>query len=499
MPIPIDSGNARPSMIQEYDGFDTTTIDSNRWETPTEIGSTLITQAAGNLVFTNTGAGTKGISYLKSKRKFGKIWRISIDMFIDDFTGSIGEACLCLYKDSSNWIKMGPYKSTTNDCNCLLRVNKAGTETETLLTLDTINKTTKSTYTICILNDILIFYYNGTLMTSLPFGELTNYNIMLMAGTGANTDTITVKANDYEILNFVDTLSMTVAKIIQDVKTTVATLKIEPTVTDISGNITLTNTTEQYVTFAQATYGNKFKVNMFADLEGADMDYCYLYKSSDTSWTDQTVVANNLQSNSILLVPSTGKATNDCIYFGSSVIFHRLDVYMEEGISNVDNVFEWEGWTGAAWVSLTETDGTDNGEAFGKSGKVTWTEDLAEVAVNGTVAYWVRARLTTAGSATNNPKATHVQTSSDVATGFDSVAEFVSNLVVSIYRKRGDGSYAALPADIALPFTQCILYRNIELSNLPAWTDIKIGFKLSTAPTANAVIPYTGYIETVES
>ncbi len=499
MPIPIDPGNAHPSMIQEYDGFDVTTVDSNRWEAKVEVGSTTIAQSAGQLVFTNAGAGTLGVSYLESKRKFGKIWRISTDLLIDDFTGSIGEMCLCLYKDASNWIKLGPYKSATIDCNCLLRYKQSGSETSVELTGDALNTTTKSTYTICILNDIMILYYNGALLTSLPFSGLVNYTIRIMAGTGANADTITAKANDYEIINHVDTLTMTIAQIVRDIKASVATLKIEPTVTDISGNITLTDTTEQFVSFAQATYGNKYKVNMFADLEGADMDYCYLYKSTGPVWTDQTTVANSLQSNSILLVPATGKVAGDCIYFGSSVIFHRLDVYMEEGISNIDNVFEWEGWTGAAWVSLTETDGTDNGEAFGKSGKITWTEDLAEVAVNGTVAYWIRARLTTAGAATNNPKATHVQTSNDGETGFDSVAEFVSNLIVSIYRKRGDGNYAELPADIALPFTQCILYRNVELSDLPAWTDIKIGFRLSTTPTANAVIPYTGYVETVET
>ena len=69
---------------------------------------------------------------------------------------------------------------------------------------------------------------------------------------------------------------------------------------------------------------------------------------------------------------------------------------------------------------------------------------------------------------------------------------------IRVYRKRGDGTYAVLPADLALPFTQCILSRNVEISNLPAWTDIKIGFKLSTTPDLTVVIPYTGYVETIE-
>jgi hypothetical protein len=114
----------------------------------------------------------------------------------------------------------------------------------------------------------------------------------------------------------------------------------------------------------------------------------------------------------------------------------------------------------------------------------------------GDMYYYVRARITTAGSSL--PKATHVQISRTGATGFDSNAAFLSNLMVNIYRKRGDGSYAVLPVDTAMPFTQCILTRNVDMSNMIAWQDIKIGFKLSANPTATITIPYTGYIETIE-
>ena len=49
-----------------------------------------------------------------------------------------------------------------------------------------------------------------------------------------------------------------------------------------------------------------------------------------------------------------------------------------------------------------------------------------------------------------------------------------------------------------MPFTQCVLTRNIDMSNLIAWQDIKIGFKLSATPTATITIPYTAFIETIE-
>jgi hypothetical protein len=39
----------------------------------------------------------------------------------------------------------------------------------------------------------------------------------------------------------------------------------------------------------------------------------------------------------------------------------------------------------------------------------------------------------------------------------------------------------------------------VEISDLPAWTDIKIGFKLSETPTASISIPYTGYAEIVNA
>ena len=196
-------------------------------------------------------------------------------------------------------------------------------------------------------------------------------------------------------------------------------------------------------------------------------------------------------------VRPAGAAVGDIIYFGNLVNFKRLDIYMEGGTPNTNSVYEWEGYVGGSWVSLTETDGTNNGKAFGKSGKVTWTETLQETTVNGITAYWVRARITTLGASA--PKASHIQVTETGATGFDSLAEFMSSLVISIYRKRGDGNYAEVPADIAMPFTQCILYRNVEISDLPAWTDIKIGFKLSDTPTASISIPYTGYAEIVNA
>ena len=503
--LPTAVRNGTPRGIQEYDGFDTPTINTDRWETIHESTTMTISQEAGELIFSCADAGAIGISYLKSARKFGKIWRISADIGIDTITGNYAEAYIMLYKSDDNYIKLGPYKSATIDCNCLLRYKVEGeAEHEVELTGDNVDTTYSSTYTIGVINDTIIFYYKGIMITSIQFTELVNYYIYLAAGSASSGGDLVVRMDHLEIHNSFDTMQMTMGKNVRDlvalvnnIGTLIGAIKSEPETEDISGTITITDTTEQYITLTQATYGEKFKVNLFADLEGAEIDYCYLYKSTGPIWTDQSALANTLKTNTILLKPAAGATTGDIIYFGNLVNFNRLDIYMEGGTPNTNSVYEWEGYVSGSWVSLTETDGTDNGEAFGKSGKVTWTETLAKVTVNGIEAYWVRARITTLGASA--PKASHIQVTEAGATGFDSLAEFMSSLVVSIYRKRGDGSYAEVPADIAMPFTQCILYRNVEISELPAWTDIKIGFKLSATPTASIAIPYSGYVEIVNA
>lgn len=488
MPLPIDQGNALPSMIQEFDGFSTDTVDTNRWDTPTVVGSTAIQQSGGELVFSNNGTGTKGISYVETIRKFGKNWRKSVDLKLATTTGASGEISLVLYKDANNYIKMGPYKSATVDCNAYLRYKVAGSAEQLVpLTSDVVNNAEFSTYTFGIISDTILCYYDGILVTSIPFGTMFNFTARIEAGTGANTDTLSAKADDYETLNHLDTLLITIGAIVKDIHDTMGTSMV----TDISGNITLTDTTEVFVTFTQATYGTKFRINLFGDLEGQRIDSAGLTPNGG-AFVDYTAMANNLVSNSIPLVntPTAG----DCFYFKSLTQFHSLDVYMESGAGNTDNTIIWEYWNGSAWATLTPTsDGTVyNTYKFGKSGRVIWATNTTLLSGY----YQIRARVTTAG--TSKPVATHIQANVDGETGFDALASAFSTLTLSIYRKRGDGSYASMPTEVGLPYTQCILYRNLAITDLPAWSDIKIGLKLSAAPTAQITIPYNGFIETIE-
>jgi hypothetical protein len=494
MTIPVDQGSAYPSHIQDYDGFDITTIDTNRWKTKVESGSTTIAQSGGELVFTNTGAGTKGTSYLETIREFGKNWRISVDLKLATTTGTSGEASLVLYKDANNYIKVGPYKDGATNCNCLLRRMKAGTLISTALTGDAIDPSNYSTHTVVVLGDTLIFLYKGVIVTSFPFAEMHGYTMRIEAGTGANSDTLSAKANDFEILNHVDTLLLTIGKTVREIYDKVGT----SIVTNVSGTLAISNTTEQFLTFQQSVYGSKFKLYLFADLKGANIDYCRLYKSATSAFTNQDEVVNSLQSNTVLLLPTSGAAAGDCIYFGNEEEFHRLDVYMESAAANTDNTFVWEYWNGSAWATLTVSDGTlSSSKVFGKSGKVTWSTSLSKTTINSVNCYWVRARATVVGSSL--PKATHAQVSEVAAVGFDPLAEFLSSLTVRIYRKKSDSTWAVLPVDLGLPFTQCILYRNVDVNGAMAWGDIRIGFKLSATPTASIDIEYEGFVETIEA
>lgn len=498
----MDVSRNLPTGMEIFDGFDVDEIDEERW-TKKENGSTTVKQASGELIFENLGEGSKGITYYESVNKYGKNWRITTDIKLEQaipsaINGAIA-ATLMLFKDVNNYIKIGPLKTNTIDCNCYMWV-KTGEETLEIvqpLVGDVTNTTEFSNYTIIVLHDAIAIACNGIILTMFQFKELYNYSIVLSAETNSSTDVMTAKMNDFEALNSVDITQMKLGEYIKDTYKKVDDIidRIGTSITnDISGNMVLDSKTEVFLTFNKATYGKKFKVNLFGDLEGQRIQDC-VFSPAGGTLEDLTEMANNLVSNSIKLCQLTGPAVNDAIHFAGSTPFKRLDIYMEGGTQNTDNTYVWEYWNGSAWTTLAVTDGTlYNGKVFGKSGSVTWTATLQKPP--GWGSYPVRARITTKGS--SKPKATHIQISEVGQNGFDANAAFLSSLTVSIYRKREDGSWGTLPTEIGLPYTQCILYKSIGISDLPCWSDTKIGFKLSETPVNAITIPYSGYVETVE-
>jgi len=495
MALTMDVSRNLPTGMEIFDGFDVAEMDEERW-TKTEEGSTTITQEGGELVIENQGTGTKGAAYYESVNRYGKNWRITADIKLEQATpsainGAIA-ATLMLYKDEDNYIKIGPLKTNTIDCNCYMWV-KTG-ESAPLITQpligDTVNANEFSNYTIMVLHDVVVIACNGIILTSFQFKKLYNYSVILSGETNSSTDVMLAKMNDFEALNKVDLVQMKLGEYIKEIYNNMGT---STSIThDISGNIVLNSKTEVFLTFDKATYGKKFKVNLFGDLEGQRVFHCDFISGGGGS-EDLTEAMNNLVSNSIKLCTSTGALINDSLFLHGTTPYKRLDVYMEGGTPNTDNTYEWLYWNGSAWVNLSVTDGTAyNGKSFGKSGSVTWNTDIHAEGVG----YPVRVRITSAG--TSKPKATHIQISEQGQNGFDAKAAFLSSLTVSIYRKREDGTWGSLPTEIGLPYTQCILYKSIGISDLPCWSDTKIGFKLSETPTGQITIPYSGYVETVE-
>src|SRR3990167_9881460 len=116
--------------------------------------------------------------------------------------------------------------------------------------------------------------------------------------------------------------------------------------------------------------------------------------SAETSFTDNTNVAIEFSDTAFTAFP-TG-AVGDRFYIGTTRAIPN-GVYIDlTTAGDAGAAATWEGWTGAAWVSLTVTDGTAvGGIPLRQDGSVTWTDTLALTTVNGLSAYWVRLRVTT--------------------------------------------------------------------------------------------------------
>lgn len=501
-------GGGGASSIQDFDGFDCASLDSNRWGSAVEVGGTVFSLSSGELKLSNSGAGAGGISYLPSAATYGQLYRHSSHMRIASTTGSLGDIHLTLIIDSDNYIKFGPYKGGAVNDNAYLRYKVAGgSEVAVELASSSIDTTNLHWYMLLVIANNILVYYDNVYKMTIPFPAFADYYVRIEGGTGGATDTLDARVDDYENFSTVDILQLLMLHSVSDISSDVSSVASDVTdiasdVSDlldrdvpiaISGSVVLEDASEVLLEFPAATYGTLFEVNVFFDLEGQHIDYCYLYDAGLSSYTDYTVEANSLELNSLPLVSPTGPNAGDIIYFGHDSIFTRLDVYKEQSISNTDNTIVWEGWTGAAWVSLSGgSDGTEyGGFALGKSGSVTFTNVLAKTTVNGVEAYWIRARVTSAGSST--PTASHVQISPSSETGFDARAAFLSTLDVRVYRNTEWG-YSLLPVDLGLPFTQCILYRTPDISGLLCWDDIAIGLQLSAVPDDAITIKYSGVV-----
>ncbi|MDD4985206.1 MAG: hypothetical protein PHQ43_05370, partial [Dehalococcoidales bacterium] len=123
--------------------------------------------------------------------------------------------------------------------------------------------------------------------------------------------------------------------------------------------------------------------------------------------TDETAESNSVAANDMTLLPAV-PAVNDAYYFGGADPFDLLTINIGTQGSGTWDI-TWEYWNGSAWTSLSGiSDGTLAFEAAVGNRDVSWTmpTNWNTVAVNGTAAYWVRARVSSYTAVVTQPLGT---------------------------------------------------------------------------------------------
>jgi hypothetical protein len=121
-------------------------------------------------------------------------------------------------------------------------------------------------------------------------------------------------------------------------------------------------------------------------------------------FVDQTTNANDATVNNWVLFPAT-ENVDDYAAFGFADKFGKLTFNYATGTAGVGGTVAWEYWNGSAWTALSgvtdQTTGFTAGVADGRT--VVWTvpSDWAKNTLNGTSAYYVRAKVT--GTYSTNP------------------------------------------------------------------------------------------------
>jgi len=515
--------------------------------TPTKVGSTDI--AYSPLTFTNLGAGTAGVSVVKSPWMAGKQVTIvaALQMVVGDDAGDGGDAEVGveLWYNADNFIRISMKRAAGINALCYVNQVEDGVSTASVID-DTDLDTAEHTFTIVVFDTTLQIFVDNSLSAILDLGSLYEYNIRLVGGTIANLSKITAMANKFMVSDFVmsqiftevpvdlvpviakvddnhtdigtlqatandihgdleaakvvidDTNSdLVVAKgvidaiklVVDDIHTDVAA--ITPTRPTGSGTVSLSNTSASTIEFTTAAYGADFLIMFGMDIGEAQVSTCYLYDASAGSYSGYTSQCNDITANNIPIVPPSGAPqANDAIYFGSDRAFRRVDIVISGNYANTDHVFVVEIYNGSTWATPSGlSDGTKVGSySLAQSGTVTFSVDPGSWTVKGTTRYWIRWRVTTAGSANSYPYATHVQLSDTAATDFHSKAAFGSLLAVKVFRKVS-GSYPTLPSD-SENYIQNLPYLTPHIE-IRCYSDTKIVFQLSATPSSTVSIPYS--------
>jgi len=494
-----------PNGVTYFDGFNDSSINAAFWNQVT-AGAVTIAEATGVLSINHEAAAALGAAYVQSIRKFG--WQNTILVGITLSTGSAGadgdhaEASIVLFKDATHYIRFGPYRDTSEAKNNLACIRYNMGAGALAVYKGAVTDAVLHKYSIVVLGDHAVFMLDENIVYDMETTEFVDYYLRLESAAPAAGDHIHAGFTDFICAKSANILSDLVtpgssASISADVAIIDGKIDIIDTLLDtidtkhtFSGNVTLTDTTAVELTFDAATHGAEFELVLAAALLRGTVPKAVMKDGG--AYTDYTVECNNLTTRDVKLLPSV-PANGDAFIVSSHEKFCYIDVYMEGGVANTDNVIALKYWDGDSWEAIPGVvDGTFDTQSLGKSGRVSFSPpvDWAEVAIDGYTGYPVEFVVTTFGA--DVPYATHIQVGLDSSSGFDQVAQEFTDLTVYIKRSFPTIGYQTNPGD-SLTYVQGIGHRDVDINGFRCCGDTKVGFQLSATPDKNVVIPYFGF------
>ena len=472
----IEPFNALPSSIVANDSFYS---DSDLWKDPV-INGTTFTRSAGWMVAAHDVGGGTGISYLQANQRFGTQMSFEVIMSLYAFDPASNNQIsgIRLWVDDDNWFVLGAEINAGNQSAAMLRYKIAGAESVVHFPVNGADATRSNLdayrrhFRIDVLNDHLVIYVNSVKRFDLKANAvpLLNYYFELIAGTTDDTKAFQAHFRDVVYRNHITTPEVYPAK--------------------TGGSITLSDTTPSELIFTDEISGNLFELVLRADLDEAYTYHACRFDAPAT-YVDITLECNDLSTGLAPLLASAPSIDN-AVIFGASEKFDHIDVYMDGGVSNIDNEFAVKYWNGAAWSALAITDGTNGGVAgrtFYENGRISFAPPVDWVSndVNGVTGYHLWFGLVVAG--VSIPVATHIQLGLVSHSGFDHAAAFLSTLDVKMFKGFTGIGYTRFYMD-AMSYRQCVGERNVEINGWRCDGDAKITFQLSETPTKPVVIPY---------
>lgn len=472
----IEPFNALPSSIVANDSFYS---DSDLWKDPV-INGTTFTRSAGWMVAAHDVGGGTGISYLQANQRFGTQMSFEVIMSLYAFDPASNNQIsgIRLWVDDDNWFVLGAEINAGNQSAAMLRYKIAGAESVVHFPVNGADATRSNLdayrrhFRIDVLNDHLVIYVNSVKRFDLKANAvpLLNYYFELIAGTTDDTKAFQAHFRDVVYRNHITTPEVYPAK--------------------TGGSITLSDTTPSELIFTDEISGNLYELVLRADLDEAYVQQAWVLDSPAT-YDDITSECNDLTTGMAVLLPAV-PAANDAVILGASEKFDHVDVYMDGGVSNLDNKFNVLYWNGATWAVLAVTDGTNGGVAgrtFYENGRISFAPpgNWTAISVNGVSCYYISIHVVTAGSSV--PVATHIQLGLVSHSGFDHAAAFLSTLEVKMFKGFTGIGYTRFYMD-AMSYRQCVGERNVEINGWRCDGDAKITFQLSETPTKPVVIPY---------